>query len=78
VSDSFLPESDRYLNGAVWQQALRKISVPVVLGVTANDGLATLMLNVTLFARVFCVHRNPRGLRAVERQYFLKITQFVK
>jgi hypothetical protein len=56
VSDSFLPESDRYLNGADWQQALRKISVPVVLGVTANDGLASLgetqssnflMLNVT-------------------------------
>ena len=42
VSDSFLPESDRYLNGADWQQALRKISVPVVLGVTANDGLASL------------------------------------
>jgi len=41
VSDSFLPEGDRYLNGEIGQ-ALRKITVPVVIGVTANDGLAAL------------------------------------
>ncbi|XP_059479823.1 carboxylesterase 4A-like [Neocloeon triangulifer] len=41
VSDSFLPENDRYLPDDA-RKALTKVTVPVLLGVTSSDGIAAL------------------------------------